>query len=514
MARIMNHPRPGGNPAITSGGATFPRAVDGTKAFARRRASCKIAEKVTGRRHQVVETAGAAAGRALLSLGWDTRGALPARVAAEISRREAVAERTIGWAQLFFVIFFAVLFALAPQAEGSTMKSLVPLTLSAYFVFTLFRLVLSYAITLPGWFVVLSILIDVALLCGLIFSFHIQYAQPPAFYLKAPTIIHFFIFISLRALRYDPRFVLISGLAAAAGWTALVAYALLSDMGQMYVTRNYVEYINSNAILIGAEVDKIVKLIAVTLILSFALARARALLLDAVASRSAADDLSRFFAPEVANSITHAEARPEAGVSKQRAAAILFVDLRNFTATAAGMAPAAVMSVLARYQQVALEVIAAHGGQVDKFLGDGILATFGAVADSPTHAADALRAAQQVIAELDARAGEFARLGWPGEWRSGAAAAAGMVTVGVVGARDRYEFTVIGNAVNRAAKYEATNKVLGTRALTDRATFDAAVAQGYTPASPAGTGQPATATAHRRVEVAGLAAPVDLMVLA
>ena len=444
--------------------------------------------------------------------------ALPGRVAFEISRREAVAERTIGWAQFGFVLFYSALFALAPQAEGATMQSLVPLTLAAYMVFTIFRLWLSYAITLPVWFVVLSILVDVALLCGLIFSFHIQYSQPPAFYLKAPTIIHFFIFISLRALRYDPRFVLIAGLASAAGWLSIMGYALMSDMGQMYVTRNYVEYLTSNAILIGAEVDKVLTIIAVTLILAFSLHRARAVLLDAVASRSAADDLSRFFAPEVARSITQAEMQPGAGFGQQRAASILFVDLRNFTATAAEMEPGAVMAVLARYQQEVLGVIAAHGGQVDKFLGDGILATFGAVADSTTHAADALRAGQQVIAALDAHRNEFAELGWPGEWSSGAAVAAGIVTVGVIGAEGHFEFTVIGDAVNRAAKFEATNKVLGTRALTDRATWDAAVAQGYGgPAQGDSVPRqeaPDVSVLRTGVSVMGLPGRVDLVVLA
>ncbi|MFN3825686.1 MAG: adenylate/guanylate cyclase domain-containing protein [Pseudorhodobacter sp.] len=466
------------------------------------------------------------------ALRWfeGSRTALPGRIAAEIDRREAAAERTIGWAQLGFVLFYSVLFAIAPQAEGATMASQVPLTLGAYMIFTLFRLWLSYAITLPVWFVIFSILVDVTLLCALIFSFHIQYSQPPAFYLKAPTIIHFFSFISLRVLRYDPRFVLIAGLASAAGWLGMMGYALMSDMGEMYVTRNYVDYLTSNAILIGAEVDKVLTIIAVTLILAFALYRARGVLLDAVASRSAADDLSRFFAPEVARSITQSEMQPSAGLGEQRAAAILFVDLRNFTATAATMDPGRVMAVLARYQSEVMAVIAAHGGRVDKFLGDGVLATFGAVADSPTHAADALRAARQVITALDAGRQDFAALGWPGDWCSGTAVAAGTVTVGVVGAEGHFEFTVIGDAVNRAAKFEAANKVLGSRALTDRATWNLAVSQGYEAQVPwdhtseqesgeqateaQGSGQAGAAAFRPAQPVLGLPGRVDLILLA
>ncbi len=429
---------------------------------------------------------------------------VPARVLAEIDRREAAAERLIGWVQLAFVLFFVLLYSAAPRAEGSAGANFVPVTLAAYLLFTLFRIALSYRITLPGWFLVLSIMVDVALLCGLIFSFHIQYEQPAAFYLKAPTMIYLFIFISLRALRFDPRFVLIAGLVAVAGWLSMVGYALWSDMGDMFITRNYVQYLTSNTILIGAEIDKSLTLLGVTLILSFALYRARNVLFDAIQSHTAADDLKRFFAPEVASSITGSERLPGRGASETREAAILFVDVRGFSTTAAGLPPETVMALLSLYQQIALAEIWRHDGRIDKFMGDGILATFGAVRDSESFAADALRGAEAVIAALDARVDEFAALGWPGPFRTGAAVAAGRVTVGVVGAENRLEFTVIGHAVNLAAKLENANKDQGTRILTDAATCTLAKAQGYDrhglPPRP-------------RTPVTGLAEPVDLVVV-
>lgn len=439
-----------------------------------------------------------------LTAGSPRDQGMPARVVDEIDRREAAAERLIGWVQLTFVVLFGLLYFVAPPAEGAIGRGLVRSTLTVYFLFTLFRLVLSYRITLPGWFLVLSIIVDVGLLCGLIFSFHLQYAQPAAFYLKAPTMVYLFIFISLRALRFDPRFVLLAGLAATVGWLVMVGYALFTDMGEMRITRNYVEYLTSNTILIGAEIDKAVALVAVTAILSLALYRARDVFYDAMQARAEAEDLRKFFSPEVANSITLSETLPDAGRFETREAAVLFVDVRGFTAAAERMPPEAVMAVLSRYQGIALEVIRAHGGQIDKFLGDGILATFGAVTPSRTHAADAVRAAPAVIAALDAAAADMTALGWPGVWRTGAAVAAGQMTVGVVGAEGRLEFTVIGNAVNRAAKMEAVNKVQGTRALTDRATFATALAQGH---AQAGAGM-------RKVAVAGLGPEVDIVVLA
>ncbi|MGL6209622.1 MAG: adenylate/guanylate cyclase domain-containing protein, partial [Paracoccaceae bacterium] len=167
------------------------------------------------------------------------------------------------------------------------------------------------------------------------------------------------------------------------------------------------------------------------------------------------------------------------GTGQVRAAAIMFVDVRGFTLTAEAMEPEAVIGVLTCYHEVALRVIERHGGQVDKYLGDGILATFGAVQDSGTYVADALRAAQDVVVAMDAAEADFAGLGWPRAFEVAASVACGSVTVGVVGARGRLEYTVIGNAVNLAAKLESANKVQGTRALTEGETYAVARAQGY-----------------------------------
>ncbi len=435
--------------------------------------------------------------------GASTDG-LPTRVLAEIDDRERRAEQLIGWVQLSVVLFFSTLYAIAPRAEGGSGENFVPITLAVYFAFTLFRLLLSYRITMPGWFLVISIIVDVMLLCGLIFSFHIQYHQSAAFYLKAPTILYFFFFISLRALRFDPRYVLTSGIISAAGWLALVVFAIAYDMGDMHITRNYVEYMTSNSILIGAEIDKIITILGVTGILSLALYRGRQVLFDATQSHAAAEDLKRFFAPDVASSITGSDHLPTAGHGETRDAGILFLDVRSFTKTAETMPPEAVMQVLGHYQEVALGVIQRHGGQIDKFMGDGILATFGAVQPSETYAADAMRAVREALATLDREEANFATLGWPGTFSVGGGVACGPVTVGVVGARDRLEFTVIGNAVNLAAKLESANKRQVTRAMVDAASFDLAKAQGF---------EGFALGKRRGLAVAGLSRPLDVVVL-
>ena len=292
---------------------------------------------------------------------------------------------------------------------------------------------------------------------------------------------------------------------AVTGWLGLVFYAVFADMDHMRVTRNYVDYLTGNTILIGAELDKTMVILAVTVILSVALYRGRSMLFEASKDHAAAMDLSRFFSPEVAASITGADTELQAGEGSLRDAAILYADIRSFTSTSATLPPETVLAVLAEYQNLAVDVIVEEGGRVDKFLGDGILATFGAVYPSTTYAADALRAARRLVETVEREQQRFRDAGWPGQLRIGTAAAAGPVTVGVIGSRERLEFTVIGDAVNCAAKLEDANKSQGTKALTDKATFDLAVAQGH---------DLPLIEARSDAAVQGIKRPVDLVVLA
>src|SRR4051812_5238611 len=113
---------------------------------------------------------------------------LPDRVRRTIARQEEDSERLIGWVQLAIVLVFTVLYTVSPKTfdQRDAMFEPVPLALGGYALFTMIRLGLAYRKRLPDWFLYLSMVIDMALLMGLIWSFHIQYHQPASFYLKAP----------------------------------------------------------------------------------------------------------------------------------------------------------------------------------------------------------------------------------------------------------------------------------------------------------------------------------------
>jgi adenylate cyclase len=161
--------------------------------------------------------------------------------------------------------------------------------------------------------------------------------------------------------------------------------------------------------------------------------------------------------------------------------------------------------VLADYQRRMVPIIQRHGGAIDKFLGDGIMATFGATRPLADYAARAMAALDECMSAAAAWSAEQEAAGRHSLVINGALAS-GRIVAGAVGDATRLEYTVIGDAVNLSAKLEKHNKAEGCRALALKETYDAALAQGYRPQVP-----------HRTltgVAVGGVAAPIDLVAVA
>lgn len=394
---------------------------------------------------------------------------LPARIHEAIRRQQIQAEILIGWTQLLLVLFFLVLYLVSPRPSEQTPFQPVPWVLGAFFVFTLIRLLLAYRQVLAAWFLCGSVILDIGLLLLLIWSFHIQYGQPAAFSLKAPTLLYVFLFIALRALRFDPVYVLVAGFSAAAGWLLLVLYALNEPSPTSMVTRDYTLSLTSNHILIGAEVDKILCILLVTSVLALAIVRGRRLLMQSVADATVARELTRFVAPEVANHVAQAERSVEPGDGRVIEATILFCDIQGFSTFAEKMSPERVMHTLNAYFAAISEVVGEHGGTIIAYQGDAMLIGFNTANSDPQHAANALRCAlgiQKVVAER--QFGEGLTL------RTRCGANTGRLVAGAVGTRERLLFTVYGDEVNIAARLEQLNKSFGTWVLASEQTITAA----------------------------------------
>ncbi len=147
---------------------------------------------------------------------------------------------------------------------------------------------------------------------------------------------------------------------------------------------------------------------------------------------------------------------------------VYFSDIEGMTSIAAEtMAPDELVQLLSRYFDEMTQVIAAQGGTVDKFIGDAIMAFWGAPALTADHAARACEAAlrsQRKLAELRSAA-DAAGLA---NIRARIGIATGDVLVGNVGSHDRFNYTVMGDTVNLASRLEGLNKLYGTRILISR----------------------------------------------
>ncbi len=141
---------------------------------------------------------------------------------------------------------------------------------------------------------------------------------------------------------------------------------------------------------------------------------------------------------------------------------VMFVDIRDFTAASDGQLPRETVGMLNDFFELVVPLVVDYGGHTNKFLGDGLLAAFGAPERFEDHADRALRSAQAILAAVEAR--------YEGSIRIGIGVNSGPVVVGSVGGGGRLEYTLIGDTVNLAQRVEQLTKELGTPLLFTDAT--------------------------------------------
>ena len=179
---------------------------------------------------------------------------------------------------------------------------------------------------------------------------------------------------------------------------------------------------------------------------------------------------SLYVAPALVSRLVDAEKPPALG-GESREVTVLFSDVAGFTALSETMAPEALVTLMNEYLTAMTECIERHGGMVDKFIGDAIVALFGAPLDDADHATNAVRAALDCGARLAELNGSAAFGGRVLRQRIGLNT--GPALVGNVGSRGRFNYTAMGDAVNLAARLEGANKQYGTACMVSESTMAA-----------------------------------------
>jgi adenylate cyclase len=188
-----------------------------------------------------------------------------------------------------------------------------------------------------------------------------------------------------------------------------------------------------------------------------------------VAAATARDRITNLFGQHVSPQVVERLLAAGAGAaSETREVAVMFVDFRNFTGAARMRTPQKVVARLDDAFAVLVEILDRHGGIVNKFLGDGFLALFGAPISDPEAPARAVAAAQEMLVAMAQH-----NDGHEWELRIGIGIHIGAVVAGNVGSPRRKEYTVMGDTVNFAARLESLNKEFNSQLLVSTAIRDA-----------------------------------------
>jgi adenylate cyclase len=155
---------------------------------------------------------------------------------------------------------------------------------------------------------------------------------------------------------------------------------------------------------------------------------------------------------------------------KKLKVSILFSDIRNFTPMSSKMLPEDLVTFLNYYFTLMVDVILEEGGVLDKYMGDAIMALFGAPLQKPDDAARAVRAAVRMKKKLADMNEALGQAGWP-QIRIGIGINTGDVIAGNIGSEKKVEYTVIGDTVNVAQRIESLNKRFGTTILINERTY-------------------------------------------
>ncbi len=156
---------------------------------------------------------------------------------------------------------------------------------------------------------------------------------------------------------------------------------------------------------------------------------------------------------------------------KRAYVSVLFADIRQFTSISEVYTPEEVSSLLNEYFSLIAPIIDKYNGTLNKFMGDAVMAIFGAPIEDENHAKNAVLCAEEILLEVKKLNYKWKISNKP-EIRIGVAINTGYVFIGNIGSKDRMEFTVIGDSVNIASRIESLNRVYNTSFLISSSTYE------------------------------------------
>jgi adenylate cyclase len=179
---------------------------------------------------------------------------------------------------------------------------------------------------------------------------------------------------------------------------------------------------------------------------------------------------STYVSPELVSAIIQDPDKLKLGGEKRRIS-VLFSDIRGFTSLSEKIPPETIVTLLNEYLSPMTQIVMGERGTLDKYIGDAIMAIFGAPLDVPDHSRRACQAALYMIEKLEKLNLDWEKKRWP-HISIGIGINTGEAIVGNMGANVRFEYTAIGDTVNLASRLEGLNKLYGTDIIVSKSTLD------------------------------------------
>ena len=294
-------------------------------------------------------------------------------------------------------------------------------------------------------------------------------------------------YVASSALTFSVKVVLMSGVASMLGLIASFGFVLYSarhvDSFNGFIADGAYDLLRQLIVVQGLEpgifmVNQIVLLAVTTGLIAGAIWRARRHVERAVHAEAQRGNLGRYFSPNVAERLAHDVRALDAG--RAQSAAVLFVDAVGSVRRMEVLSPEDVIAAVRSFHRRIVPIIFRHDGSIDKFLGDGLMAIFGAPEKTPHDARDAILCAVEMLDAVDRwRAGRIARD--EDATTVGIGIHYGPVIQGNVGIADRLEFTTLGDTVNLASRLERMTREHGVGILLSHEAMVAAEKAGPLP---------------------------------
>lgn len=301
---------------------------------------------------------------------------------------------------------------------------------------------------------------------------------PTAYLYRFDNFIYYFIFLAVGMLAYSWRTVWAMGVWIATSW--LIGAILVSFFGTQIeglgeaISQALVGYniladeLNPNAIQWNIRSQEIIVLLIVAAILAIKGFRSNELLVKQANIAAERANLSRYFPSSIVDTLASTDR--DIGAVKSQHVVVLFTDIVGFTKYAERNEPEEVMDLLRQYHKIIEACVFENNGTLEKYIGDGVMATFGRPENSDLDAANALAAAQDILNK-----NEILNKAREAEGKEPVKISLGIhygpVILGDIGPERQLEFAVVGDTVNVAARLEAESRPLNCRCVVSDEVF-------------------------------------------